>query len=299
MRKGVQSRRFWCTFAYFSCKGKVGAGPGCVSPGYRAETTPPAAGGGKEKVIYLSLPLLTRSKDSDIFISLRGKYITTTSGGITMKRNQKLLAALGCILFTAYAVWDSLTHHAGRLVYPMNSYAFQPSDIPMLLALLLDLLYVFYLVCLFIRVIITQKKQVRTSNRTRRLSPKLGLLGFLGFLGFGGFWSYQALGDLTAFVFFGFFGFFGFFFEGKMSNTLMDERFQENALRAELKAYRAGFAVIFLLLLIAGQASRFKAELLAPALTSGIALAFALTLFLSEYLLYKYDHDDSAALEEE
>ena len=216
-----------------------------------------------------------------------------------MKRNQKLLAALGCILFTAYAVWDSLTHHAGRLVYPMNSYAFQPSDIPMLLALLRDLLYVFYLVCLFIRVIIAQKKQVRTSNRTRRLSPKLGLLGFLGFLGFGGFWSYQALGDLTAFVFFGFFGFFGFFFEGKMSNTLMDERFQENALRAELKAYRAGFAVIFLLLLIAGQASRFKAELLAPALTSGIALAFALTLFLSEYLLYKYDHDDSAALEEE
>lgn len=53
------------------------------------------------------------------------------------------------------------------------------------------------------------------ANRTRRLNPKLGLLGFFGFLGFiGGAW--------TRFVFF---GFFGFFYEGKMSNTLMDERF--------------------------------------------------------------------------
>ena len=30
-----------------------------------------------------------------------------------------------------------------------------------------------------------------------------------------------------------------------------------------------------------------------------ISLDLALTLFLSEYLLYRYDHDDAAALEDE
>ena len=40
-------------------------------------------------------------------------------------------------------------------------------------------------------------------------------------------------------------------------------------------------------------------EFIAPILISGIALTVALTMFLSEYLLYRYDHDDAAALEEE
>lgn len=220
-----------------------------------------------------------------------------------MKPNRKTLAAvLGgvlCAAFTAWAVWDALAHHGGRLVYPMDSYAFQTSDIPMLAALALDVLYVLCLALLLVRWGIARKQQARFSNRTRRLNPKLGLLGFFGFLGFAGIWSYQAMGDLSAFVFFAFFGFFGFFFEGKMSNTLMDERFQENAARAELKAYRTGFVLIFLLLILSGQAARFRAELLAPILISGIALAVALTLFLSEYLLYRYDYDDAAALEDE
>ena len=60
-------------------------------------------------------------------------------------------------------------------------------------------------------------------SRKHRLSPKLGFLGFCGFLGFAGFWTYGALGDLSGFIFFAFFGFFGFFFEGKMSNTLMQQ----------------------------------------------------------------------------
>ncbi len=48
MLKGVQDRRSWCTFAYFSYKGKVAAGPGRAGPGYRVEIIPPAAGGGKD-----------------------------------------------------------------------------------------------------------------------------------------------------------------------------------------------------------------------------------------------------------
>ena len=209
-----------------------------------------------------------------------------------------LLGAL-CAAATAAAVWYDLTYNGGKLVYPMHSYAFAPTDIPMLLAVALDVVYALYLAFLLVRGIRAQRERVLRTNRTRRLGPKFGVLGFLGFLGFVGFWSYGTWGDATPFVFFGFFGFFGFFFEGKMSNTLMDERYKENAVRAGLKAYRTGFSIIVVLLIVAGQSSRSRAELIAPVLIAGIALTVALTMFLSEYLLYRYDHDDAAAMEED
>ena len=210
-----------------------------------------------------------------------------------------VMGGAACAALTGAAVWYDLTYNGGRLVYPMHSYAFRTTDIPMLVAVALDVLYALYLAFLLIRGIRAQKEHVMKTGRTRRLSPKLGFLGFCGFLGFAGFWIYGALGDLSGFVFFAFFGFFGFFFEGKMSNTLMDERFKENAARAERKALRIGFGIIFILLLFAGQAGRLTAELVAPILVTGIALTVALTIFLSEYLLYRYDHDDAAALEDE
>lgn len=209
------------------------------------------------------------------------------------------LGGAACAALTVAAVWYDLTYNGGKLVYPIHSYAFAPTDIPMLLAVGLDVLYALYLAFLLVRGIRAQKERVAETGRTRRLSPKLGFLGFCGFLGFAGFWTYGAMGDLTGFMFFAFFGFFGFFFEGKMSNTLMDERYRENVVRAELKAHRVGFSIIILLLILAGQHSRFKVELIAPILITGIALTVALTMFLSEYLLYRYDHDDAAALAEE
>ena len=225
-----------------------------------------------------------------------------------MKHNQTsnhprgLLLALGgvlCAALTGAAVWYDLTYNGGKLVYPMHSYAFAPADIPMLLAVALDVLYALYLAFLLVRWIRAQKEHVVKTGRTRRLSPKLGFLGFCGFLGFAGFWTYGALGDLSGFIFFAFFGFFGFFFEGKMSNTLMDERYKENAARAERKALRIDFGIIFFLLIFVGQAGRLTAELVAPILIASIALTVALTIFLSEYLLYRYDHDDAAAMEED
>ncbi len=209
------------------------------------------------------------------------------------------LGGAACAALTVAAVWYDLTYNGGKLVYPIHSYAFAPTDIPMLLAVGLDVLYALYLAFLLVRGIRAQKEHTAKTGRTRRLSPKLGILGFCGFLGFAGFWTYGAMGDLTGFMFFAFFGFFGFFFEGKMSNTLMDERYKENAVRAELKALRIGFGIIFFLLLFAGQARRLTAELVAPILIAGIALTVALTIFLSEYLLYRYDHDDAAAMEED
>lgn len=43
-----------------------------------------------------------------------------------------------------------------------------------------------------------------------------------------------------------FFGFFGFFYEGKMSNTLIDERYKENKMRAQSTANKTALSIIFL-----------------------------------------------------
>lgn len=63
---------------------------------------------------------------------------------------------------------------------------------------------------------------------------RLGFLGLPAFLGLLGFWVYPQTGEVFPFAFFLFFGFFGFFFEGKMSHTLMDERYTENRAKAQL-----------------------------------------------------------------
>ena len=95
-----------------------------------------------------------------------------------------LLGGAVCAGLTAAAVWYDLTYNGGKLVYPMHSYAFAATDIPMLLAAALDVLYVLYLAFLLVRGIVGQRRHVRETGRTRRLSPKLGLLGFCGFFGF-------------------------------------------------------------------------------------------------------------------
>ena len=174
-----------------------------------------------------------------------------------------------CVLLTLLAVWDALAHHGGRLVYPMESYSFQASDIPMLLAITLDAVCILYW---FIWAIAAQRKRTTCTNRTRKLNPKLGILGLLGFLGFLGFWTWPAYRMYTPFCFFVFFGFFGFFFEGKMSDTLMDERYRENAAHAQTDACRIGLsAIFFLMVLVAGPAEgRMPAETALLILLTGI-----------------------------
>ncbi|MBD5503998.1 MAG: DUF3796 domain-containing protein [Lachnospiraceae bacterium] len=153
----------------------------------------------------------------------------------------------------------------------------------MLCSIVLIIAYGYYLLACLGKTSIQQKKNILKTNRTRKLNPKLGFLGFFGFLGFlGGGWF--------RFVFF---GFFGFFYEGKMSNTLMDERFRENKNKAQLMALKAAFAVIiFALSLILVGESFMSIEYLFNAVYILIALSIALAIFLSEYLLYRYDHDE-------
>ncbi len=132
------------------------------------------------------------------------------------------------------------------------------------------------------------------NNRARKVNPKLGLFGFLGFLGFAGIWTYTIQGDVSPFYFFCFFGFFGFFFEGKMSNVLMDERFKENRIKAQLQAYRIGLSVSFIVLIASTwdwMLQSNDAKLLFMVIS--LSLIIGLVPFLAEYLLYRYDSKDS------
>ena len=125
---------------------------------------------------------------------------------------------------------------------------------------------------------------------TRKINSKLGFLGLLGFMGFFGIWTYTVQGAVFPFVFFGFFGFFGFFFEGKMANTLMDERYMENHTKAQLQAYRIGFSITVITLIASTWDWLFQtndAKLLFITIT--LSFTFALTGVLAEYLLYRYD----------
>lgn len=213
----------------------------------------------------------------------------------------KWLIGLGafCLTLVLGAAWYAMTFNEGRLVTltDFSTYVFRPADLPMILAIVLLAVYVVVLVALVMKVAFQNIGARKTV--TRSLNPKLGLLGILGFLGFSGIWTYRLDGSIFPFCFFLFFGFFGFFFEGKMSGTFMDERFRENAQKAQLVAYKVGFILLFLLLLLVGRQTRANLDLIAIIYVVAIALILALVLFLSEYLLYRYDFDDRQALEED
>ena len=215
-----------------------------------------------------------------------------------MKKSKvKFTIALGIAvaLLLAASVWYSIQFNDWRLVAPvdLSTYEFVPQDLPMIISTLLFVLYVLYLAVQLCGAVLVNKRRQKMANTTRRLNPKLGLLGFAGFLGFLGFWTYGAFRDITPFIFFAFFGFFGFFYEGKLSNTLMDERYVENKLRAELTAHRVMRAIIFLTLILFGQEALLGSlDYTLIAVLIALSLTVALDLFLSEYLLYRYDHSD-------
>ena len=208
-----------------------------------------------------------------------------------MKKNPLFWAVILSAACLLLSVGASLLFNEGRLVYPtvLSAYQFRLADLPMLLSVTATVLSV---TAFLLQALLTSRRRQRDSRRTRKLNPRLGLLGFLGLSGFLGFWTYRLDGTVTPCCFFVFFGFFGFFFEGKLSNTLMDERYQENVRRAQLDAYKAGFVLLWVVLLAVGHGPLWGSlELTAVALTSAVSLALGLTLFLSEYLLYRYDHD--------
>lgn len=215
-----------------------------------------------------------------------------------MKKNKtKLTVFLGvvCALLVAVSTWYSVFFNDSRFVAPMDfsEYTFQVQDLPMIISGVVLVAYILYLFVLLVGMIATNKQRETAAKLTRTVNPKLGFLGFLGFAGFLGFWTYSVDKTIFPFVFFMFFGFFGFFYEGKMSNTFIDERFRENKLKAHMTANKCALGIIFFAVIILGQGKLMgNLEYTLIALIVVIALSIALELFLSEYLLYRYDHDD-------
>lgn len=213
-----------------------------------------------------------------------------------------IIAGIICILFQAVSVWHSITFNDSRLVKPIDvsEYTFQIQDLPMIVSTILLMLYVVYLFSLLMRAILVNKSREEKTRTTRRINPKLGFCGFFGLFGFMGFWTYSVDKTIFPFVFFLFFGFFGFFYEGKLSGTFMDERFQENRMKAHMKANQTAITIIFLATLIIGQGKLMgNLEYTLIAFVIVVALSLALEVFLSEYLLYRYDHDDQLEESEE
>ena len=207
-----------------------------------------------------------------------------------------------CVLSVFLSLWYANNFNDSRLVAPMDfkNYVFEIRDLPMIVSVSLTCIY---LVALFAMLFIhagKKQRQAEETGATRKINPKLGCLGVLGFLGFAGFWTYPVDGTVFPFAFFLFFGFFGFYYEGKMSGTFMDERFRENIARAKLKAYKITFGVMLIALIILCQGKLFgnlEYTLIVSIIT--LSLALALGIFRSEYLLYRYDHDDQAEEGEE
>lgn len=214
-----------------------------------------------------------------------------------IKKSIKIMIGCGvfCILITLAASWYAIMFNDSRLVVPLdfNSYTFQVKDLPMIIAVSLICIYVLALFILLFIGITKRNRQIMETNTTRKVNPKLGFLGLLGCLGFAGFWTYHINGTVSPFIFFLFFGFFGFFYEGKMSGTFMDERFRENAINAQLKSNKITFAIILAALVILCQGRLFGSlEYTFIATIITLSLTLAAGIFLPQYLLYHYDHDD-------
>ncbi len=222
-----------------------------------------------------------------------------------MKTNKKKIwigCGIFCVLSLFLSSWYAVSFNDSRLVVPMDfkDYVFRAKDLPMIISLVLTCGYVCSLFVMLFVYAGEKQRQVEETGVTRKVNPRLGWLGVLGFLGFAGFATYPVDGSVFPFAFFLFFGFFGFYYEGRVSGTFMDERFRENMVRARLKAYRISFRVMLIALIVLCQGKLFgnlEYTLIAAIIT--LSLALALGIFLSEYLLYRYDHDDQADESEE
>lgn len=135
-------------------------------------------------------------------------------------------------------------------------------------------------------------------THTRKINPKLGLLGLLGFLGFSGFLpkflNLQNGNTIPIFFFFfSFFGFFSFYYEGKMSNVLIDERFESNLYRASAIANKTalisilGVSIFTMTVLSINNPYNMLSILIAT-----IGFSFGLSIFLQQYLLYQFENGE-------
>ena len=228
-----------------------------------------------------------------IYLSHKDTKTSHLKGEINMSKKQIkkiLFMGVGCALLLIVGTIYSLLYNNGRWVknMDMSEYVFSYKDIPMLVIGALIALYAIYIVIICFKNVFSKNSREKRYSRT--ISPYWGFCGMFGFLGFGGFWTYYKFGEIFPFTFFIFFGFFSFFFEGKLSHILEDELFQENKRKAQLEAYKIGFKLLFVViwLMAIGMFSR-NVEWCAMFMLISVSLIYALVLFLSNYLLYRYE----------
>ncbi len=211
-----------------------------------------------------------------------------------MKKNRKVSILICLIILEFLAATYDVVFNDSRLIKPIviETYKFHFSDLPMII---ITTALVFYVMYLAVRIfIIGFKKNHNIETKvTRKLNPRYGWFGFFGFLGFMGIPSYMMQQQVWPFFFFIFFGFFGFFYEAKLSSTLIDERFKEEQSRAQLVSYKTGFGLLWMVTWFTGfMGNRLSMNSVAIIFTISSSLIIALVLFLSNYLLYKYDTEE-------
>lgn len=213
---------------------------------------------------------------------------------MSKKQIKKFIAiGVGCVLLLIAGIMYSLLFNEGRWVKEMNmtEYIFSVKDIPMLLIGAIIAVCVIYIVVTVTKETLMKKEFKK--NYTRRIPSFLGGFGVFGFMGFLGFWTYREYGIISPFLFFALFGLFGLFFEGKLSHTLEDELFLQNKTRADLKAYKIGFVLLVIVILL----SRWRmfnnnAEWCAIFMLISVSLIVAFVLFQKNYLLYRYEKEE-------
>ena len=191
---------------------------------------------------------------------------------MSKKQIKKIIfMGVGCALLLIVGTIYSLLYNDGRWVknMDMSEYVFSYKDIPMLVIGALIALYAIYIIIICFKNVFLKNSREKRYSRT--ISPYWGFCGMFGFLGFGGFWTYYK-------------------FEGKLSHILEDELFQENKRKAQLEAYKIGFKLLFVViwLMAIGMFSR-NVEWCAIFMLISVSLIYALVLFLSNYLLYRYE----------
>ncbi|MFR6379179.1 MAG: DUF3796 domain-containing protein [Evtepia sp.] len=146
--------------------------------------------------------------------------------------------------------------------------------------------------CVVFQSTSANKRRGSTSRSTRTVNPKLGFLGLFGFAGFLGFWTYRVDQTIFPSCFFCFSAFSDFSMRENVKYP--DRRTVQRKQNESAKHSEQNCSVhYFFAILILGQGRLMGClEYTLIALVIVIALSIALELFLSEYLLYHYDHDE-------
>lgn len=78
-----------------------------------------------------------------------------------------------------------------------------------------------------------------------------------------------------------------------MSHVFMDERYKEDKMKAQMTANKTALTIIFLATILLGQ-GKFMGNLEYTLIAYIMVISFSigLEIFLSEYLLFRYDHDE-------